>query len=103
MSQEESDDYILIDEDGSVGNLDAWGTIWYAFSTESVKRPPMDFQVLNASETTVTFQWREDQCVKNGYSLFYNSFNGKTWKIWPESILKKTRVLNLNSKYPIFS
>ena len=41
MTQEESDDYILIDGDGSVGNLDAWGTIWYAFTTESLKRPPM--------------------------------------------------------------
>ena len=77
MTQEESDDYILIDGDGSVGNLDAWGTIWYAFSTDSLKRPPMDFQVLNSSETKVTFQWRKDQCVKLGYSLIYNSFNGK--------------------------
>ena len=77
MTQEESDDYILIDGDGSVGNLDAWGTIWYAFTTESLKRPPMDFKVLNSSETKVTFQWRKDQCVKMGYSLIYNSFNGK--------------------------
>ncbi len=76
FADKESSDEILIDNNGDIKDVEAWGTVWYSFMTRTLTRPLRDFGLLNASETAVRLRWRNDRCATDGYSLTLGRSNG---------------------------
>ena len=73
---------IMIDNNGDIRDIHAWGTIWYEFTTEKITSP-MLFNLLEGSQTesTLLLQWTKDPCLPNqtkwAINIKISSDNGK--------------------------